>query len=44
MIRSGNEFEGILDPIVIGLDGNAQRPVYINKIRNKRLRFLLRVN
>ncbi|MGI9537692.1 MAG: ABC transporter substrate-binding protein [Desulfocapsaceae bacterium] len=44
MIRSGNEFEGILDPFFIGLDGNAQRPVYINKIRNKRLRFLLKVN
>ena len=44
MIRSGNEFEGILDPFYIGLDGKAQRPVYINKIRNKRLRFLLKVN
>ena len=44
MIRSGNDFEGILDSFFIGLDGKAQRPVYINKIRNQRLRFLLKVN
>lgn len=44
MIRSGNEFEGILEPFIIDLDGKAERPVYINKIRNKRLRFLLKVN
>ena len=44
MIRSGNEFEGVLEPFYIDLDGKAQRPVYINKIKNKRLRFLLKVN
>ncbi len=44
MIRSGNEFEGILDSFFIGLDGKAQRPVYINKVRNQRLRFLFKVN
>jgi branched-chain amino acid transport system substrate-binding protein len=44
MIRSGNEFEGILEPFIIDLNGKAERPVYINKIRNKRLRFLLKVN
>ena len=44
MIRSGNEFEGVLEPFTIDLDGKAQRPVYINKITNKHLRFLLKVN
>ncbi len=44
MIRSGNEFEGVLDPFIIDLDGKAQRRVYINKIKNQRLRFLLKVN
>lgn len=44
MIRSGNEFEGILEPFIIDLNGKAERPAYINKIRNKRLRFLLKVN
>ena len=44
MIRSGNEFEGLLEPFIIDLDGKADRPVYINKIKNKRLRFLLKVN
>lgn len=44
MIRSGNEFEGVLEPFTIDLDGKAQRPVYINKITNKQLRFLLKVN
>ena len=44
MIRSGNEFEGVLEPFTIDLDGKAQRPVYINKITNKRMRFLLKVN
>ena len=44
MIRSGNEFEGVLEPFHIDMDGKAQRPVYINKIDNKRLRFRLKVN
>ncbi len=44
MIRSGNEFEGVLEPFTIDLDGKAQRPVYINKITNKHMRFLLKVN
>ena len=44
MIRSGNEFEGVLEPFTIDLDGKAQRPVYINKITKKQLRFLLKVN
>jgi branched-chain amino acid transport system substrate-binding protein len=44
MIRSGNKFEGVLEPFTIDLDGKAQRPVYINKITNKQLRFLLKVN
>ena len=44
MIRGGNEFEGVLDPFIIDINGKAQRPVYINKIRKKRLRFLLKVN
>jgi branched-chain amino acid transport system substrate-binding protein len=44
MIRSGNEIEGVLESFTIDLDGKAQRPVYINKITNKQLRFLLKVN
>lgn len=44
MIRSGNKFEGVLEPFTIDLDGKAQRPVYINKITNEQLRFLLKVN
>jgi hypothetical protein len=44
MIRSGNQFEGVLEPFTIDLEGKAQRPVYINKITKKNLRFLLKVN
>jgi hypothetical protein len=44
MIRGGNEFQGVLEPFYIDQDGKAQRPVYINKIESKRLRFLLKVN
>ncbi len=43
MLRSGKEFEGILGPIQINLEGKAERPVFINKIKNKELQFMLKV-
>jgi hypothetical protein len=44
MIRSSREFEGVQESFTIDLDGKVQRPVYINRINNERLRFLLKVN
>lgn len=43
-LRGGNEFPGILDPILIHRSGKAERPVFINTIENSKLQPVLRVN
>ncbi len=43
MLKSSKEIEGFLGPIMITSDGKAERPVFINKIKNKELKFLLKV-
>lgn len=42
-LRSGNEFEGMLGSILLHPDGKAERPVFINRIKNGKLKPVLSV-
>jgi len=44
MIRSTNNFTGVLGKISIDKNGKAQRPLIINRIRNGKLDFVVKVN
>ena len=43
-VRGGYEFEGLLGPFIIDLNGKALRPVFINRIEGNRLSFLIKVH
>lgn len=44
MLRSGKEHEGIFGTVLIDSDGKAERPIFINRIKNGSLQFILEVN
>ena len=44
MIRSTNNFMGIQGKISIDVKGKAQRPLFINRIRNGKIKFVVKVN
>lgn len=44
VLRGGREYEGIIGPILIDENGKAERPVFINRINNRKLEYLLKVN